>query len=131
MAEAEFAGARLEAAVEGQREGRAAELGRIKPEEKVVHDRVADDRRLENLAALDPRFISEFADQRVHRRAHAAGQIGFAARVHHDVGDAAHQIFAEADLRVHRRRPRRRLRRSARSHRCAAIVVEPMSKASP
>ncbi len=46
--------------------------------------------------------LGEFADQRVHRRAHAAGQIGLAAGVHHHVGDAAHQILAEADLRVHR-----------------------------
>ena len=31
-----------------------------------------------------------------------ARQLLVAARIHHHVGDAAHQIFAEADLRVHR-----------------------------
>ena len=103
MARPSFAGARLEAAVERQREGRAAEFGRIEPEEEMMHDRIADDRR--------PR-----RSRRARRRASPAsspisasiaartlrGQFGLAAGVHHHVGDAAHQIFAEADLRVHR-----------------------------
>ena len=42
------------------------------------------------------------ADQRVHRLAHRARQLLVAARVHHHVGDAAHQVFAETNLRVHR-----------------------------
>ena len=32
----------------------------------------------------------------------ALGELLIAAWVHHHIGDAAHQIFAEADLRVHR-----------------------------
>ena len=34
--------------------------------------------------------------------AHAVGELHVAARIHHHIGDAAHQVFAEADLRVHR-----------------------------
>ena len=34
----------------------------------------------------------------------AARQLRVAARIHHHVGDAAHQVLAEADLRVHRAR---------------------------
>ena len=50
----------------------------------------------------DPGLARGFADQRVHRLAHHARQLLVAARVHHHVGNAAHQVFAEADLRVHR-----------------------------
>ena len=58
------------------------------------------------ISKISPRSIAAscggLADQRVDRRAHAAGQLGVAARVHHDIGDAAHQILAEPDLRIHR-----------------------------
>ena len=40
-------------------------------------------------------------------RAHGARQLLVAAGVHHHIGDAAHQILAEADLRVHRADARR------------------------
>ena len=52
----EFARARLEGAVEGQRERRAAEFGRIEAEEQMMHDRIADHRDLENIGAGDPRL---------------------------------------------------------------------------
>ncbi len=100
--QAEFRRAGVEAAIDRQREGRAAELGRVEPQKEVVHDRIADHRHFKNLATLDVRLRREFADQRVHRRADNARQLDLAAGIHHHVGDAAHQIFAEADLRVHR-----------------------------
>ena len=84
-----------------EREGRAAQLGRVDAEQQVVHDRVADEGSVENVAARDACLVRNLADQRVDRAAHGLGQLGFAAGVHHDVGDPAHQIFAEADLRVH------------------------------
>ena len=33
--------------------------------------------------------------------ADGGGHFLLAARIHHHIGDAAHQVFAEADLRVH------------------------------
>ena len=68
----------------------------------MMHDRVADQRHFQDFAARDVGLARGFADQRVHRLAHHARQLLVAARVHHHVGDAAHQVFAEADLRVHR-----------------------------
>ena len=100
--EAEFARARFVSRVDGQREGRAAELGRIEAENEMVHDRIADHRHFDDVAARNAGLPRGLADQRVHRLAHHARQLGVAARVHHHVGDAAHQVFAEADLRVHR-----------------------------
>jgi hypothetical protein len=44
--------------------------------------------------------------QLVQRRAHGLRHLDRAARVHHGVGDPAHQVLAEADLRVHDARGR-------------------------
>ena len=100
--EAEFARARFVSRVEGKRERRPAEFGRVEAKYEMMHDRIADHRHFQDFAALDVGLARGFADQRVHRLAHHARQLLVAARVHHHVGDAAHQIFAEADLRVHR-----------------------------
>ena len=37
----------------------------------------------------------------LERVADGLGQLDVAAGIHHHVGDPAHQVFAEADLRVH------------------------------
>ena len=100
--EAEVAGARFVGRVDRQRERRPAELGRIEAENEVMHDRVADDRHFEDLAARNAGLARGLADQPVHRLAHRPRQLPVAARVHHHVGDAAHEVFAESDLRVHR-----------------------------
>ena len=100
--EAKFARARLVSRVERERERRPAEFGRVEAKHEMMHDRVADQRHFQDFAACDPGLARGFADQRVHRLAHHARQLLVAARIHHHVGDAAHQIFAEADLRVHR-----------------------------
>ena len=47
-AQAELRGGRLDRPVGGQRERRAAERRRVDAEQEVVHDRVADDRELED-----------------------------------------------------------------------------------
>ena len=64
--------------------------------------------------------------QPVQRLAHGSGHAAPRRRIHHRVGDAAHQVLAEADLRIRRclrrRRPRRwQIARGARrwwSSRC-------------
>ena len=99
--ERDVARAQAEPAGAGQREGGAAQLGRIDAEQQVVHDRIADEGRVEDVAARDAGVCRRLADQRVHRAAHGLGQLRLAARVHHHVGDPAHQVLAEADLRVH------------------------------
>src|SRR5690606_34297909 len=65
------------------------------------HDRVADDGGIEDVDDRDAGLVGDRVEQLVERAAHGLGQLDFAARVHHDVGDPAHQVFAEADLRVH------------------------------
>ena len=100
--EADVARPRLIGAVDRERERRAAELGRIEAQHEVMHDRIADQGHLENLGPCDLGLACRLADQGVHRLAHGARQLGVAARIHHHIGDPAHEILAEADLRVHR-----------------------------
>ena len=84
-----------------QCEGCAAELDRIDAKQQMMHDRVADEGRVENVLGRDPRFGRRIGDQSINRLADSLGQLGVAARIHHGVGDPAHQVLAEADLRVH------------------------------
>jgi hypothetical protein len=83
-----------------QREGGLAQLCRVDAEEQVVHDRVGDEYGVENVVAVHPAFRAYLADQPVDGLAyglrHGLAPVG----IHHDVGDAAHEVFAEADLRV-------------------------------
>ena len=87
--------------VDGQRERRAAEFHRIDAEQQMMHDRVADHGRFEDVFVRDARLARDVgrepAQRLAHRRRHQRG----AARVHHRIGHAAHQILAEADLRIH------------------------------
>ena len=66
-----------------------------------MHDRVADDRELEDLDPLDAGPHRERGDQPVECLAHGRGHLAGTLGMHHRVRDAAHQVLAEADLRVH------------------------------
>ncbi len=66
-----------------------------------MHDRVADDRQLEDRVALDAGPHRELGEQPVERPAHRECHLGRPAVVHHRVADPAHQVLAEPDLRVH------------------------------
>ena len=69
-----------------------------------MHDRVADERELEDVDRLEARLAGEPSDERPQRRADRAGHLPRALVVHHRVRDAAHQVLAEPDLRVHHAR---------------------------
>ena len=66
-----------------------------------MHDRVADDREIEDLDPLDACAHRQRGDQPVERLAHGRRHLARALRVHHRVRDAAHEVLAEPDLRVH------------------------------
>ena len=97
----ELGGGRADGPVGGQGEGRRAERDRVDPEEQVVHDRVADDGQFEDVGHRDPGRRGQAGDEAVERLAHGAGHLAGALVVHHRVRDPAHQVLAEADLRVH------------------------------
>ena len=78
----------------------------------MVHHGVHDEHRLDQIGGVDAVLAREFSGKRVDRGPHRAGHFRVAARVHHRVGDAAHQVLAEADLRVHH--PGRGLHRTGR-----------------
>ena len=85
----------------GQRERRAAEFHRIDAEQQVMHDGIADQRRLEDVLVRNARLARHVGREPAQRLAHRRGHQRGAARIHHRIGDAAHQILAEADLRIH------------------------------
>ncbi len=66
----------------------------------MMHDRVADEDRIENVGTVDLALGADLVDQLVERLAHGLGHALAAIGVHHHVGDPAHQVFAEADLRI-------------------------------
>ena len=101
MGQVQIARIQAERARGGQRKGRLAQFHRINAQQQVMHDRVADKDDLVDRRGLDARLGGDGSDQRVQRLAHGAGHFHVAARVHHGVADAAHQVFAETDLRVH------------------------------
>ena len=84
-----------------KRKRRAAELDRIDAQQQVMHDRIADEGHLENIIAATRASRATSAASAFSAARTAVGHLLRAARIHHGVGDAAHQILAEADLRVH------------------------------
>ena len=87
--------------VDGEREGRAPELRRVEPQQQVMHDRVADQRHLENVVTRHSRGFRELGCELGQAAAHDAGQLLLRPGIHHHVRDPTHQVLAEADLRVH------------------------------
>ena len=67
----------------------------------MVHDRIARQCQLDNIGQFDLRFACDFRQQALQGFTHRAGEVFFATRIHHHIGDAAHQVFAKANLRVH------------------------------
>ena len=100
--EPEVGGATGHRVARGQRERSHPERRRIDAEHEVVHDRVADDHDVEHPVAWQAaRRIEQVTGEVIERGADRFGQLVGAAFVHHHVRDAAHQVLAEADLRVH------------------------------
>jgi hypothetical protein len=99
--ELQLRGPDADGAIRGQGERRGPERDRVDPEQEVMHDRVADDGELEDLVALDARAHRELGDEAVQRLADRDGHLAGALGMHHRVRDPAHQVLAEADLRVH------------------------------
>ncbi|MNI30335.1 hypothetical protein D3C73_841810 [compost metagenome] len=67
-----------------------------------MHDRISDKDTVENVFTRNIALGAYLVDQAVQSLAHGIGHRSASVRVHHHIGDAAHQVFAEADLRVGR-----------------------------
>ena len=87
--------------VDGERERRSAEFHRIDAEHEVMHDRIADERELEDVRRLDARLAREPRCELAQGTADRVRHQDRAAGIHHRVGHPAHQVFAEPDLGVH------------------------------
>ena len=99
--EIQIRGAQVERVRRGERERRLPQFVGVDAQEKVMHDRVHHEDRIHDQGAVDPGLGGDLLEERVHALAHRAGHLVGAAGVHHRIGNPAHQVFAEADLRVH------------------------------
>jgi len=99
--DADVASRHRERGVAGERERRRPQLHGAQAERQVHHDGIAGERDLHDVARLDAGLPRHVRDQAVDCLADSGGQLGIAARIHLYIGDAAHEILAEADLRVH------------------------------
>ena len=66
-----------------------------------MHDRVADKSAVEYVLNIAVSFLADLRYQFCQSLAYYARHLLFATRMHHHVRDAAHQIFAKPDLRIH------------------------------
>ena len=66
-----------------------------------MHDGVGGDGQGQHRIRADAGLGDEVGQQAVHGLAHRGGQLRFAARMHHHPGHPAHQVLAEANLRIH------------------------------
>ncbi len=82
-------------------EGRRAEGRRVDPEQQVMHDRVADDRELEDVLDGARRPATRARDEARDGLPDHPGHLRRPALVEHRVRDAAHEVLAEPDLGVH------------------------------
>ena len=80
-AESELRRGRADRPVRGEREWRATERRRVDAEEEVVHDRVANQRELEDLDPLDPGAHRERGDQPIECLAHGDRHLAGALRM--------------------------------------------------
>ena len=69
-----------------------------------MHDRIANQCGIENMFSFHSGFPGDLADQRVDPLANRIGHLRSAVGIHHRVGNPAHQILAEPDLRIHHAR---------------------------
>ena len=132
QAELDLLGPEVQRVGGGQREGGHAELDRVDAEHEVVHDRVADDHRLEDQArAVDAGLGRRLAGEVVEGGADGAGHLQRAAGVQHRVAET--RLIRSSPKRICGFiRPMEAFTSPvARSQRWPAMVVEPTSMARP
>jgi len=100
--EADFRGADRERSVGRERKGSAAQFHRVNSQQQVMHDRIADQCHLEDVIDGNPGLACDFGCKGVEGAVDRFGHLLRTTRIHHRVGHAAHQVFTEADLRIHR-----------------------------
>ena len=99
--QAELGGADANRGVGCEGERGRAEGHRIDAQEQVVHDRVADDRDLEDLVDREAGSFRQAGDERGQRGPNGFRHLPRTVLVEHRVGHPAHEVLAKADLGIH------------------------------
>ena len=87
--------------ISGQRKRGTAQLHRIDAQKEVVHDGVANEGGLQDVLRRDSCLRGHIKGKFVQRSPNCCGHVLVPARIHHDVRDPTHQVFAKTDLGVH------------------------------
>ena len=115
----DLAGRHVHGAVHRQSKRRTTEFHRVDAHQQVMHDGIADERGFQNVLGRDARLSGNVTGELVERGAHGVRHVDLAAGVHHHVRDAAHQVFAKANLWVHH---------TSRGHHFAGFQVAQMGR---
>jgi hypothetical protein len=78
-----------------------SQWGRIDTQQNVMHDRITDHHDLEDFVNGSCSFRCQFENEVIECCTNNRRELDISAFVHHHVRDAAHQVFAEADLWIH------------------------------
>ncbi len=92
---------RMQCAIGRERERRAAELHGTDAEEQVMHDWIAGNRDIQDVPGFDAGLARDVRDELVDTVAHDVRQFVGCLGMHEHVRHAAHQVFTEANLRIH------------------------------
>ena len=68
----------------------------------MVHDRISNQGDFQQVFDGNARLIRSRSNQFAYRFTYCRGHLARAFRIEHRVRDTAHQVFPEADLRIHR-----------------------------
>ena len=93
-----------EAARRRQSERGLPQFHRINAQQQMMHHRIADKHQFINRLRVRLGLHADRLDQGIQCGADGGGHFTVAAGVHHRITDAAHQILAKPDLRVHHAR---------------------------
>ena len=66
-----------------------------------MHHRVAHQHHFHHVIKINTRLLANFFSELLQGHTDGRGHFPFAAGVHHHIRNAGHEIFAEANLRIH------------------------------
>ena len=96
-----IAGAQCERGIRGESEGRPAQFHRTDTQQQMVHNGVRHHRQFQHIHCSGRDVRRHLLDQLIQCLADDVRHLLLAPRMHHQVGDPAHQVFAKAYLRIH------------------------------
>ena len=87
--------------IHGQRKRCAAQFNRVNPQHQMMHHRIAHQHDINNIIGFNPGLTGRALKEGLQTGPHGIGHLNRAAFIEEAVGNPAHEVFPETDLRVH------------------------------